>query len=84
MSGTTYKGALRSKRKNELVDIANALGLRVDEELLRREEVEALVKNHLLDHRSALEKHSSWAGLYHSIDQSDRRSARNSSIAASP
>lgn len=84
MSGATYKGALRSKRKNELIDIANALGLRADEELLRREEVELMVKNHLLDHRSALQNHPAWTGLYHSIDQSGKRSARNSSIAASP
>jgi hypothetical protein len=79
---TAYKGALRSKRKNELFEIAHALGLSTDDE--RREDVENLVRSHLQDHRSQLSSHPTWAGLYHSLDQSERRAGRNSSIAASP
>ncbi|UZJ54206.1 hypothetical protein CBS101457_003526 [Exobasidium rhododendri] len=81
-SSTTYKGTLRSKRKNELIDIANALGLNVEEDLGKRDEVEHLIKTHLLDNRASLQSHSTWSGLYHSIDQSDRRAARSSSIAS--
>ena len=83
-AGTLYKGALRSKRKNELLDIANALGLSIDEEGAKRDDVENMVKSHLLDNRAALHSHPAWAGLYHSIDQSDKRAARSSSTAMSP
>lgn len=79
----TYKGALRSKRKNELIDLANALRLKVDDEM-RREDVEAMIKSHLLDNRSSLSSNPTWSGLYHSMDSSERRAGRNSSIAASP
>lgn len=81
---TIYKGTLRGKRKNELIDIANALGLRVDEESAKRDEVEQLIKDHLVSNRDTLQSNATWTGLYHSIEQSVKRAARSSSIALSP
>lgn len=83
-SSTVYKGALRGKRKNELVEMATALGVRVDEDGAKRDDVEALLKNHLINRRADLQSDPTWSGIYHSIDQSDKRAARSSSIALSP
>lgn len=81
---TAYKGTLRGKRKNELVEMAAALGLAVDEDAAKRDDVETQLKNHLMSHRASLQNSPQWSGVYHSIDQSDKRAARSSSSALSP
>lgn len=78
---SSFKGALRSKRKNELIDMAAALGLRVEEESARRDEVEMLVKQHLLNNRQSLQTDARWSGVYNSLDKG---AARSSSAAISP
>jgi hypothetical protein len=66
------------------MDIANALNLDVDEEGTKRDDIEQIIKSHLIENRASLQSRTTWTGLYHSIDQSDKRAARSSSIALSP
>lgn len=74
---TAFKGALRTKRKPDLLQIAEALGLRQDADT-RRDDLENAIRDHLAANRSALEPDDRFEGLYSSIDKSDRRSARPS------
>jgi hypothetical protein len=85
---TIYKGSLSSKTKGDLADMASALGLSAaGDKSIRRDKLEALVKQHLLEHRGSLESSKSWAGVYNSFGRGEARKsalARNSSAALSP
>lgn len=73
MPATPYKGALGSKRKSDLADIASALGLRdADLPSKTRDGLEAAIRDHLVLHRDALEQDVRFEGLYSSLDRAAR------------
>ncbi|CAO1634418.1 unnamed protein product [Sympodiomycopsis kandeliae] len=76
-TSTPFKGALKGKRKPDLLEIAQALGLPQDQDS-RRDELENAVRDHLISNRSALETNDRFEGLYQSLDKADRRSGRAS------
>lgn len=82
MPSTPFKGSLKAKRKGELTEIAQALG--IDPQSHRREELEDLIRDHLIGNKDRLYSDSSFKGLLDSLDAVERRkvSARSSSVNA--
>lgn len=74
MASTPYKGALKAKRKPDLVAIANALDISGADDL-RRDDLESAIKGHLQTHRNSLQDDLRFEGLYSSMDRSDKRAA---------
>ncbi|CAO1616289.1 unnamed protein product [Parajaminaea phylloscopi] len=72
MSDTSFKGALKAKRKPDLLEIAAHLGLDLADNT-KRDDVEAAVRDHLVANRDALAADSRVSGLYSSLDKSERR-----------
>lgn len=84
---TIYKGAIRYKKKSELLEIAEALKIDLvpasrggHPSGIKREEFEVLIKDHLAEHDSELRGQEQWAGLYESIDNENKRQMRNSMV----
>ncbi|EPQ30790.1 uncharacterized protein PFL1_01691 [Pseudozyma flocculosa PF-1] len=79
---TPYKGSLRYKRKSDIVDIATALDLHPNPNSFRREDLEELVREHLIQNKHTYANDQNFKGLIDSLDQEQkrRRSARSSSI----
>ncbi|CBQ71133.1 conserved hypothetical protein [Sporisorium reilianum SRZ2] len=79
MSSTPYKGSLKAKRKNELTEIATALGIGLDSSQ-KKEELEELIREHLISHKSQYASNDNFKGLIDSLDSGRKRSARSSSV----
>ncbi|KAE8271304.1 hypothetical protein A4X09_0g1048 [Tilletia walkeri] len=77
MSSAPYKGALRSKRKAELTEIAASLSIPIDAEA-KKDDIEHLIRAHLLDDKVqvVLRNHPTYSGLYDSFEYG--RAARSS------
>ncbi|KAK0533077.1 hypothetical protein OC834_001054 [Tilletia horrida] len=69
MSSAPYKGALRSKRKAELTEIAASLSIPVDAEA-KKDDIESLIRTHLLTDavQANLRHHPTYSGLYDSFE----------------
>ncbi|PWN51637.1 hypothetical protein IE53DRAFT_385991 [Violaceomyces palustris] len=82
MASPPFRGSLRYKRKTELVEIATALHLPTDPSSLKKEEIEELLRDHLVANRPNLYDDENFTGLYESLDLESkrRRSARSSSV----
>ena len=80
MSSTPFKGSLKAKRKGELTEIAQALGIGLDQSQ-KKEELEDLIREHLISHKNQYSSNESFKGLIDSLDSGrSRRSARSSSV----
>lgn len=79
-----WKGALRYKRKADLVELASALGISEATENSSKDDLEEVIRTHLLANRTILASDSNWQGLYTSLDNGEKRAARSSSNALSP
>ncbi|TKY86036.1 hypothetical protein EX895_004861 [Sporisorium graminicola] len=79
MPSTPYKGSLKAKRKNELTEIATALGIGLDASQ-KKEELEDLIREHLISHKSQYSANDNFKGLIDSLDSGRKRSARSSSV----
>ncbi|GAK63998.1 uncharacterized protein PAN0_004d2207 [Moesziomyces antarcticus] len=79
MSSTPFKGSLKAKRKGELTEIAQALGIGLDQSQ-KKEELEDLIREHLLSHKNQYSSDDNFRGLIDSLDSGRRRSARSSSV----
>ncbi len=79
MSSTPYKGSLKQKRKAELSEIAQALGIGLDHSQ-KKEELEDLIREHLISHKNQYASDENFKGLIDSLDSGRRRSARSSSV----
>ncbi|KAN0065429.1 hypothetical protein ACQY0O_001265 [Thecaphora frezii] len=81
---TAYRGSLRYKRKAEICEIAEALELHPNPSAMKREQIEDLVRSHLLHNRDWYAESETFRGLIESLDQEQRRrrSLRSSSINA--
>lgn len=81
---STFKGSLKSKRKTELVEIASALNLHENPNSFRREELEDLLRDHLVSNKDQYAATDAYKGLIDSLDLEERRkrSARSSSVNA--
>lgn len=76
MSSTAFKGALKAKRKPDLLDIASHLGLELAENT-KRDDVETAVRDYLLANRDALSADVRVSGLYSSLNKSERKGRVN-------
>lgn len=79
MSSTPFKGSLKAKRKGELTEIAQALGIGLDQSQ-KKEELEDLIREHLISHKNQYSSDENFKGLIDSLDSSRRRSGRSSSV----
>ncbi|SNX82046.1 uncharacterized protein MEPE_00751 [Melanopsichium pennsylvanicum] len=79
MSSTPFKGSLKAKRKGELTEIAQALGIGLDQSQ-KKEELEDLIREHLMSHKNQYSSNENFKGLIDSLDSGRRRSARSSSV----
>lgn len=79
MSSTPFKGSLKAKRKGELTEIAQALGIGLDQSQ-KKEELEDLIREHLISHKNQYSSNENFKGLIDSLDSSRRRSGRSSSV----
>lgn len=79
-----WKGALRYKRKGDLVELATALGITEATENSSKDDLEEVIRTHLLANRTSLASDPNWQGLYTSLDNGEKRAARGSSNALSP
>jgi hypothetical protein len=81
MSSTPFKGSLKAKRKTELTEIAHALGIS-SETSQKKEELEDLIREHLISNKDHYSSNDSFKGLIDSLDSVERRkrSARSSSV----
>lgn len=80
MSSTPFKGSLKQKRKAELTEIAQALGIGLDQSQ-KKEELEDLIREHLISHKNQYSSNENFKGLIDSLDSAGRRrSARSSSV----
>ncbi|PWN26145.1 hypothetical protein BDZ90DRAFT_233290 [Jaminaea rosea] len=77
-TSTPFKGNLKGKRKQDLVEIASTLGITVDDGT-KRDDLEAIVREHLIANRSRFERRGQMEGLYTALDREGRRAARVSS-----
>ncbi|SAM61467.1 uncharacterized protein UBRO_03920 [Ustilago bromivora] len=78
MSSTPFKGSLKAKRKGELTEIAQALGIGLDQSE-KKEELEDLIREHLMSNKNQYSSNGSFKGLIESLD-GRKRSARSSSV----
>lgn len=78
MSSTPFKGSLKAKRKGELTEIAQALGIGLDQSE-KKEELEDLIREHLMSNKNQYSSNENFKGLIESLD-SRKRSARSSSV----
>lgn len=72
MPPVIYKGTLKAKRKQDLIDIADEVGLPSDGTSLR-DELESRLREYLLVNRASFENDKRFAGLYESLDNGERR-----------
>ncbi|GAC98646.1 hypothetical protein PHSY_006240 [Pseudozyma hubeiensis SY62] len=79
MSSTPFKGSLKAKRKGELTEIATALGIGLDQSQ-KKEELEDLIREHLISHKNLYSSNDNFKGLIDSLDSGRKRSARSSSV----
>ncbi|CAD6930905.1 unnamed protein product [Tilletia controversa] len=79
MSSAPYKGALRSKRKAELTEIAASLSIPLDAEA-KKDDIEHLIRAHLLDVKTqaVLRNNATYSGLYDSMEYG--RASRSSVV----
>lgn len=78
MSSTPFKGSLKAKRKGELTEIAQALGIGLDQSE-KKEELEDLIREHLMSNKNQYSSNENFKGLIESLD-GRKRSARSSSV----